>query len=194
MVLTKGDQLFTASDNGTQFGLSSESHLANTLLHPQLQKPSGNYTGACVILVTQKQKARRDPEGQQNPAPLSPLSLCKRHLIQTSPQHSHLLYYSALSSASDSSRRNQSKALLTIPLETSHAQESVPNIRVYTWFDNIGSQYITGATFPFQVFFKESFLHGTSVVRVFQLTTVAGFVPLPGVKRVILIYDKCNRR
>lgn len=81
------------------------------LCYIQLQKPSGNYTGACVMLVTQKKKAGRDPEGQQNPALLSPLSLCMRHLIQRSPQHTHLLYSTVLSSR----RRNQSKALINHP-------------------------------------------------------------------------------
>lgn len=85
------------------------------LCYIQLQKPSGNYTGACVILVREKQKTLRDPEGQQNPALLSPLSLCRRHLMQRSPQHTHLLYSSVVSSASESSRRNRSKALINQP-------------------------------------------------------------------------------
>lgn len=42
----EGDQLFT-SDNGTQFGLSSESHLANTLLHPTSKAIWNLYWGMC---------------------------------------------------------------------------------------------------------------------------------------------------
>lgn len=105
------DELFTASDNGTQFGLSSESHLANTLLHPTSKAIWKLYWGMCHPGDTKPANC----EGQHNPALLSPLSLCTRHLIQRSPQHTHLLYSTVLSSASESSRRNQSKALINHP-------------------------------------------------------------------------------
>lgn len=43
----QGDELFTACDNGTQFGPSSESHLANTLLHPTSKAIWKLYWGMC---------------------------------------------------------------------------------------------------------------------------------------------------